>query len=375
MDSAMRALMHMYNEEKGESLKQIERLADMNVEAHQPYFIRLDGCTFSTFLKGVVKPFDYRISNAMVKTTADLVSKFQPTLGYTSSDEISLCFTAKEVISQESVSIQGGSDGSQIEHKKRADGKRYPPDPKPVTKKAKVEVASHTHNGRLQKIASVAAGYASARFNFHLLHTEDRFEDLNERTRERLLGCEGHFDARVVPCPNFSHVVDTIFWRSNFDAFRNAISQISMSHFPKKDLHGLSVREQLMKLDSEKGLDIFNDYHQRFLFGTWVKKQQYSFVGKNPITGEDTVAVRSRLVCGSFNWADWSEEERVEFSKAKRWPDPISKKVGEEKEVEENTKPSVYKNKKRRSAKPAMAFNGYMVNPPQIDEEFTNLLT
>ena len=44
----------------------------------------------------------------------------------------------------------------------------------------------------------------------------------------------GHFDARVVPCPNSTLLMETIFWRSNFDAFRNAISQISFSQFPAK---------------------------------------------------------------------------------------------------------------------------------------------
>lgn len=143
----------------------------MSVEAHQPFFIRLDGCTFSTFLKGVVKPFDYRITNAMVKTTADLVSKFQPTMGYTSSDEISLVFTEKEVGSSvedahlpvEKADIRNEEDG-QIEENK-TNTKKHSLEEKttisPNAKKPKVEVTqTHAYNGRLQKLASVAAGYA-----------------------------------------------------------------------------------------------------------------------------------------------------------------------------------------------------------------------
>jgi hypothetical protein len=75
---------------------------------------------------------------------------------------------------------------------------------------------------------------SSARFNYHLTHPANQFDDLHEQTRYRLLGGEGHFDARVVPCPDHSVLVDTIFWRSNFDAFRNSISQISFSLFSKK---------------------------------------------------------------------------------------------------------------------------------------------
>ncbi len=124
---------------------------DSNVESHQPYFIRLDGCGFSKFLKGVVKPFDYRITDAMVKTTADLVAKFQPTLGYTSSDEISLIFlehTASNTSETEAIgsAVVGLSD-EHVEFGSR------------LNKKPRVEVG-HPYNGRIQKIASIAAGFA-----------------------------------------------------------------------------------------------------------------------------------------------------------------------------------------------------------------------
>ena len=66
------------------------------------------------------------------------------------------------------------------------------------------------------------------------MHTVNKFSDLSEKTRHRILGGEGHFDARVVPCPNHSTLVDTIFWRSNFDAFRNSICQISFSQYSPK---------------------------------------------------------------------------------------------------------------------------------------------
>jgi tRNA(His) guanylyltransferase len=155
-------------------LKEVEGQVDMTVEAHQPFFIRLDGCTFSTFLKGVVKPFDYRITNAMVKTTADLVSKFQPNLGYTSSDEISLVFTEKEVGSSaddvnlpaEKAAIKNEPETNAVqqieEQDVKIDSKKHILEKLNSTKsikKPKLEV-THAYNGRLQKLASVAAGYA-----------------------------------------------------------------------------------------------------------------------------------------------------------------------------------------------------------------------
>lgn len=104
------------------------------------------------------------------------------------------------------------------------------------------------------------------------------------------------------------------------------------------------------------------------------------------MTGEDVLAIRTRLVCGSFNWADWSEEERLEFAMAKLWPESMSKKLEREKEKEAASKDqaadkaptppaAVNKKKKKRGAqKETEVNNGYMLNPPLVDEEFTKLL-
>lgn len=126
-------------------LKQLENDIEKSVSPSQCFFIRLDGCTFSTFLKGVRKPFDSRITDAMVKTTADLVFKFQPTLGYTSSDEITLAFPA--------AIEQIFEDGSSSLSKDSASSSRK------AEKKKRLE-KSHAYNGRIQKLASVASGYA-----------------------------------------------------------------------------------------------------------------------------------------------------------------------------------------------------------------------
>ncbi len=107
---------------------------DKSVPPEEYFFIRLDGCSFSQFLKGVVKPFDSRITDAMVKTTGDLVLKFNAVTGYTSSDEISLVFLPAQT---ESTVEQP--------HKKR---------PKLEAPK------THIYNGRIQKLASVVSGYA-----------------------------------------------------------------------------------------------------------------------------------------------------------------------------------------------------------------------
>ena len=67
-------------------------------------------------------------------------------------------------------------------------------------------------------------------------------------------------------------------------------------------------------------MNILHDFHARYLYGTWIKRQKYSFKAVNVKTGKENDAIRTRLVCGSFNWADWNDEERVEFTMAKFWP-------------------------------------------------------
>ena len=68
----------------------------------------------------------WAVHNAMILTAIDLFSEYHPMAVYTFSDEITLAFV--------------------------------PPK----------EVSQHPHGGRIQKLISCSAGFASARFNYHL---------------------------------------------------------------------------------------------------------------------------------------------------------------------------------------------------------------
>lgn len=76
----------------------------------------------------------------MINATADLVSYFNCTSGFTQSDEITLVFPAP--VTQEDLEQE----------------QKNPNKPK----------KSAPFNGRIQKLASLAAGYCSVRFNYHL---------------------------------------------------------------------------------------------------------------------------------------------------------------------------------------------------------------
>lgn len=90
------------------------------VDLAQPVIVRLDGHRFSRFTAGFHKPYDSRIFEAMLRTTADLLTQMNPDSAYTQSDEITLMYCNAE---------------------------RAPP-----------------FNGKVQKLASLAAAMCSVRF-------------------------------------------------------------------------------------------------------------------------------------------------------------------------------------------------------------------
>ena len=61
-----------------------------------PVLARIDGRAFSTFTQGLERPYDVRLSRAMIDTTRFLVEETGARTGYTQSDEISLLWHATD---------------------------------------------------------------------------------------------------------------------------------------------------------------------------------------------------------------------------------------------------------------------------------------
>ncbi|KAH6576457.1 hypothetical protein BASA62_001378 [Batrachochytrium salamandrivorans] len=295
--SAQDALVAMYEAQTGNRLKEMEKENDMAVRPTEPYIIRIDGVAFHTFTKGVQLPFDSRITRAMVETTKDLSE--------TAKKKSSKRQRVRAINQTAAPSETNVSDG--------------------VADKLGHQVSNrvHAYNGRIQKLASVTASYASARFNYHLTTPATQWDTLaTPQVRQRMIGHGAYFDSRVVILPDLMYSSESIFWRSNFDGMRNAISHISQAHFSKSELHGKTIRDQSEML-AGIGVDVMAVYGAKPLFGTWVKKEQYMLPNAvNMKTGEPVVGPvqRTRLRAGSFNWADWSEEERLRFTILKYWP-------------------------------------------------------
>lgn len=62
-----------------------------------PVMARIDGRTFHSFVQGLERPYDARLSQMMIDTTKYLVQETNACMGYCQSDEISLCWYTNSV--------------------------------------------------------------------------------------------------------------------------------------------------------------------------------------------------------------------------------------------------------------------------------------
>ena len=245
----------------GDRMKRYENDTNNMVQVNECMVVRLDGHKFSTFTKGFDKPFDTRLSHAMIETTKDLVKKFSACTGYTQSDEITLVFPV-------------------------------------LTEKC----TEFIHKGRTQKIASSCAAYCSVRFAHHL--SKCNFNE-NKDLQKKVMRFETYFDGRVIALPNKTEVVNNLIWRSKYDCVRNSISSLGKFHFGTNkctNKNGTELKEMLISLSKEtdKKDCSWESQPDYFKYGIFVKKQLYEVDATNPKTGKKLTTTRSRLVTVSI---------------------------------------------------------------------------
>jgi len=188
-----------------------------------PIYARLDGRCFSSFTKGMERPFDRRMNFLMEETTKHLVDETQAACGYTQSDEISLCWHSDDIKSQ------------------------------------------IFFDGKVQKMCSVLAGIASAKFAELCLTMPDEF------IREKWSNKIPVFDCRIFPLPNRMECANQFVWRS-IDAVRNSISMAAHHYYSPKQLHKKDIKEQQEML-FKKGVN-WNDYPARFKEGVFYQRRK-----------------------------------------------------------------------------------------------------
>ena len=203
----------------GDHLKAFERAeAKRAAPAGAPVCVRLDGKNFSGFTKPLARPYDGRMSLAMVETTRKLVEESGAVLGYTQSDEITLGFFAADPAS------------------------------------------CILFDGCFQKLASVLAGRATAHFLLAAL------ESFPEAVRRQVPS----FDGRAFPVPDLETLGMCFLWREA-DATRNAVSMAARAHFPHRELQGVSTTGMRRMLSGQRGIE-FDDYPAFFRRGTYLRR-------------------------------------------------------------------------------------------------------
>lgn len=226
----------------GDRMKAYERVeADRRYVPDQPMVVRLDGRAFSTFTRGMDRPFDRRMTQVMQDVTSHLVEKTHALIGYTQSDEITLLFPA---YSDAAIQAPGA--------------------------------AQPIFGGRLFKIMSVFAGMASARFVISAL----------EHWPEKVKQAVPHFDCRIFQVPTQVEAVNALIWREN-DASRNAILAIAQSQFSHKFMQNKSTSE-LEGLLFEQGVRV-TDYPMSNRYGTYFARRKYV----QTVTEDDLDVVRA----------------------------------------------------------------------------------
>lgn len=206
-------------DEFGDRMKAYEAETEIRLDVHKPVCVRIDGRSFSTFTKGMKKPFDEEMSEVMVKTASTILEKTHAVIAYTQSDEISLIYQAEE-------------EGSDI-----------------------------IFSGRVQKMASVLASLAASAFMWHLRSSSAR---LAGRISDM-----PHFDARVWQVPTEEEAANVLLWRWK-DARRNAILSLGQSAFSAKQIHGKTTL-QILDMLTEKGIN-FDTYPPFFKSGTFLRR-------------------------------------------------------------------------------------------------------
>lgn len=181
-----------------------------------PVYARIDGRGFSKFTAGMERPFDQRMTDAMIEVTAYLVKETHATIGYVQSDEISLAWMAPD------------------------------------------HESDIFFNGKIVKMTSVLASMAAAKMA-QVIRGWAPFEDR----------CPA-FDARVIQLPHPHEAANMFLWRC-LDAQKNAASMACRAEYSAKQMHGKG-RQTMIDMLAEKGVD-FHAYPDAFRLGTFVRRQ------------------------------------------------------------------------------------------------------
>lgn len=211
----------VYSDEFGDRMKMYEAVETARtLDPALPIYARVDGRSFSNFTRAMRRPFDDRMTAAMVGVVKYLVGATHARIGYTQSDEISIVWLSEE-------------------------------DAQPL------------FGGKVHKLTSVLASMAAASMQYEI---RQAFDD-----NDASILCEAlpHFDCRVFSLPSKVEAANAFLWRA-MDARKNAVSMAARSVYSSKEMHGKDQSE-MRAMMAQKGI-VFEDYPLAFREGTWVRR-------------------------------------------------------------------------------------------------------
>ena len=207
----------------GDRMKDYENSFRFHLPKRMPVIIRIDGCHFHTFTRGMCKPYDERLNDTFVETCEELVSSIAGCkLAYHQSDEISLLLVNYTTLNTQA-----------------------------------------WFNNNLQKLVSVTASMTSSIFNRIM-------------ARDGWAGDYAVFDARAFVLPK-EEVNNYFLWRQQ-DATKNSILNHAQSLFGQKQIEGINTKklQEMMLLEKDFNWNNIDTWKKR---GACVirKQQQRTF--------------------------------------------------------------------------------------------------
>lgn len=203
----------------GDRMKAYEGVfAGMRFDRGLPVVARIDGRSFSSFTRGLNRPFDAGFRGAMLETARFLVESTDAKIAYTQSDEISLVWEA------------AGPD-SQI-----------------------------FFDGRVLKMASNLASLATVKF----------LMEVGQRLPAAYAAKMPTFDARVWTVPTREEAANTLLWRE-IDAVKNSVSMAARGLFSHKQLTG-KKREEMIEMMRSAGFE-WSDLPVFFRRGSYLQRK------------------------------------------------------------------------------------------------------
>ena len=255
-------------------------LSDYRLIPNSYVLLMLDGRSFSSFVKNYFdKPFDDKFINMMNETAKYLCEKIQGCkFAYVQSDEISLVITDFDTPNSDSF-----------------------------------------FGYRLEKILSISASMASAKFN-QLMTLEalrravdglDEYGCIN--TEEVIANVKLlEFDCKAWNVPSYNDVFAWNLFRQN-DCLKNSKQQAAQAWLPHKQLVNKTADEQIALLKEKQGID-WNDFDDGKKYGRFIYKETVTMNSEQYGTFE-----RDKFVIHSA-WVLNDENGKEKFEKLSKIP-------------------------------------------------------